>query len=747
MSIKQLSIFEVLPPDIKTAEIKHQNDLTNFDISILLSALAANAISETSSELLSALASYPNAKAIAQSFNQSKLVRELQLKRSHRNSELAKPARKGNQVSYQDQEIGKMQLLYKSPLPGELQARLAYESTIERFLEFLQKKYQIIGLHESNYHVRVFIPKTRESEDLKELWEEFIKNILFSFNGDIKNQFSGLLQTFIVLLNTLKLSKQESSAKGFGLFRMPIITRDQAELIVTWYYALLLEAKRKNKLNYSQIEELEKFECSYKSKIKNIFSLLSKFNSLSLSQVTLTPANIKLIFNEIYNCGEIMQKENYDTIPDPLLMIKPKNLGFRTSGDDNTLKDTSQFCYSCGVQLASKSKRWKAHKIVFASSTQRLQSSSQEKQPFLCSSCILLALTSPLKASHRNIILKLVQNGKKQTKIVNINEYLRMIATKEIGISSGKTIMLLSEKVKQKKEIVYVSDKLGQVQYALAKVSSIFPLEVISDFKFVLQLQGTEKELMSRHLIFIKGLMESYSQTIVISGKDINLKLGDAIRYVEQDLPYLADYTLVKASSVCARLLLEQVREKYWQIIRQDIQGENMTTDPLWKRAKLYEDVAALTGLTYAFAQSLESTAKKAMKPEDAEREVSKLIEKVDDPVAFCYYATLGNEKKISVQARLYRNSDNYFIYDQAKQLLEEKLRITEREEIDDSGKNWLSFYADDVTRAYAYFANPEQEGNYAQEKEWKNLTYNLKLSLYTRFPELVRKLSSKGDK
>jgi len=42
------------------------------------------------------------------------------------------------------------------------------------------------------------------------------------------------------------------------------------------------------------------------------------------------------------------------------------------------------------------------------------------------------------------------------------------------------------------------------------------------------------------------------------------------------------------------------------------------------KRAQLYKDVAALTGLTYAFAQSLESTAKKGMKQEDAEREVSK---------------------------------------------------------------------------------------------------------------------------
>ena len=156
------------------------------------------------------------------------------------------------------------------------------------------------------------------------------------------------------------------------------------------------------------------------------------------------------------------------------------------------------------------------------------------------------------------------------------------------------------------------------------------------------------------------------------------------------------------------------------------------------KRARLYRDVAALTGLTYAFALFLESIARKSMKQEDAEREVSKLIEKVDDAIAFGYYATLGDEKKTSVQARLYHNPDCDFIYSQTKALLND-LGISERESKDDKGKLYLQFYAEDVSRAYQHFATKD----YAQEKDWKELTYNLKLSLYTRFPELVRKLKS----
>lgn len=157
----------------------------------------------------------------------------------------------------------------------------------------------------------------------------------------------------------------------------------------------------------------------------------------------------------------------------------------------------------------------------------------------------------------------------------------------------------------------------------------------------------------------------------------------------------------------------------------------------LAKRARLYKDVAALTGITYAFALYLESIAKKVMQPEEAEREVSKLIEKVDDAIAFCYYATLGDETKKSVQARLYKNPDNYFIYERVKTLLE-NLKIDNRQEEDEVGRKYLTLYADDVLKVYTYFA----EGDYVQPKDWNELTYHLKLSLYTRFPELVRKIN-----
>jgi len=61
----------------------------------------------------------------------------------------------------------------------------------------------------------------------------------------------------------------------------------------------------------------------------------------------------------------------------------------------------------------------------------------------------------------------------------------------------------------------------------------------------------------------------------------------------------------------------------------------------------------------------------------------------------------------------------------------------------DEKGKKYLSLYADDILNIYQYFA----ANGYSQEKEWKDLTYQLKLSLYTRFPELVRKQKSTIEK
>jgi len=379
-------------------------------------------------------------------------------------------------------------------------------------------------------------------------------------------------------------------------------------------------------------------------------------------------------------------------------------------------------------------------RFMFERPSQRRQSSSGEGRPHICASCSALAFASPLKVTDESIILRLSPVDKLASSSIKLKDYVRMLTNKEMHISVGKYVVLASDRT-NKGDLA--APKLGQVQYALAKVASIFPQEVLADFKFWLVLQGSEIELPSRHLLFIKGLMESYRQSIITGGKDINMGLGDAIRYIQQDLPYLADYSLVKIASISDRLKLEQTRSIYWEEIK-DFMDSNLQ---LSQRAKLYRDIAALTGLTYAFVSALESRAKKSEEQKKDEkytaREVSKIIEKSDDAIAFCYYATLGDTTKERVEARLYHSPGNDFIHSQTLVLLGD-LAISGREDKDDKGSAYIQLYADDVSKAYMHFANQKC---YSQDKGWKELTYNLKLSLYTRFPELVRKLKSTSEK
>lgn len=842
---KQVSLFDYW--DVQHQQVLKQDakdDVGNSHlIVILLSALAAKAISDDHRlELIATLTPYPQAIAIAQSFSQSKLVRELRLKHNSATNQLPKLDFQGNQVIYQGQVIGETKLLFKSPLPGELQAKLAIESAIERFLEYLQKVYYIVALNESARHVLVFIPGEQHLIDLKEIWDYFIKKVAFSAYGDTKHQLPGLVQTFIVMLNAITLS-----GRGFSTLEVPILTKEQSNVLAAWYFAVIRDVGERQKVRQSQIEQLRKYlessdlsdkerkskekdlqakevmqdkeakkyteyfqksftkdletekmawqelktleikllepglskseqrklqnqqiklkekvffsqdSAEYKinlinqaggnpfnfvqldkkqnpDKFKVIDSIAKNFKKTATDQINSTRGDI---FTQcIYEMYRLLENPPSDPLPEPLLTEHSILPEVRSPGDESR-----EFCYSCGVAIAPKTARWQVLRFMFERPSQRRQSASGEGRPHICASCSALAFASPLKVTDESIILKLEPSDKSAASELKVKDYIRMLTNKELHLSAGRYLLLASDKTNTGD---LASQKLGQVQYTLAKVASIFPVEVLTDFNFFLITQSSQPiPLKSRHLVFIKGLIEGYSQSIIASGKDINMTLGDAVRYVEQDLPFLADYTLTKVAGVSKNIELEKIREYYWKTVQKDLKliGVSMSSQ-MSKRATLYRDVAALTGLTYAFAQSLESTARKARKQEDVEREVSKLIEKVDDAVAFCYYATLGDEKKTSVQARLYENPENYFIYAQAKDLLEQ-LKIVGREEKDDAGKNWLNLYADDVINAYAHFA----QNDYAQEKDWKELTYQLKLSLYTRFPELVRKLKSTSEK
>ena len=146
------------------------------------------------------------------------------------------------------------------------------------------------------------------------------------------------------------------------------------------------------------------------------------------------------------------------------------------------------------------------------------------------------------------------------------------------------------------------------------------------------------------------------------------------------------------------------------------------------KQAEFYHDVAALTGVTYAYCDYVRGELRKKESPDTVQREVKKLIEKVVNPSFFNYEAAAVLP---GTRATMYRSDDNYFCYDQAKRLLEDtlKLDLSGREGHTDKGQESLTVFFDDILNAYA--ALSKKYDNKAQQRK---LSYQLKLNLHAKF-------------
>ena len=86
---------------------------TDQQIKVLLSSLALNIIDERQ-VLIQRLANLPNVIAIAQTFGSPKLIRGLKLSNKVVNADLPELEYRQDRVFYQEQELGKIQILYKS---------------------------------------------------------------------------------------------------------------------------------------------------------------------------------------------------------------------------------------------------------------------------------------------------------------------------------------------------------------------------------------------------------------------------------------------------------------------------------------------------------------------------------------------------------------------------------------------------------------------------------------------------------
>lgn len=672
----------------------------------------------------------------------------------------------GDVVYWQGQKIGKLLTLYKPPLPEEWQARIAYESFLDRFVIFSQSNYQMLLLYETEQSFRFWVER---EFSLEILWQRFIE---YAFSEP------ELQKTFVLMLNSIDIGD------SFHTIEIPIVTNSQGKILAAYFFgfqrslkAILEGLERKIRAYQDKIRELTQrlhtsnLESSEKESLKQKIGEIQKehdklsskhekhsqslavfddvtgqltnserdelkqlsalFSSKALEKLTARPDSVQNRFEQI---PSLLRPVNLYSFPVLLseIVIVPD---IRLIGD--LLNKT---CYVCGRKLG-RGEQVKGNKLILSSPSQTPQSGSSQKttQP-VCGVCANLAFISPIKLGGDAFVVRLREViGNKKYRYL-LEDHLRMFVLGELNVYAGRYVMLTcTERIGEKT----LMKEFSREPYALWKVATLFPADVFRTYLVEAIIEGAQVVLPGRHLAWLSALMEIFPDIKapyrLKNDKSRLTAVEKSIRHIQNEEVIFAIYELTKAFmserrggfSLAEASRLEDLRALHvWWLennpFEENVERRSRMGD-LTNKARLFRDVAGLTGILYAFATRVRSEADQ----QKAEREVEKLLEKVDEPNHFIYDAAGGLQ---SVSARLWRGPETHFIYDQAKALLEEAgIEVRENSE---NGKPSLQVTFDDISKVYTYLF----ETRYKTEKDQREFTYQVKLSLYARFPEYLGK-------
>ena len=699
----------------------------------------------------------------------------------------------GQTVTFKTQSIGKIYDYQRIVLPQEMQIRIAYDSLIERFLQFLQQKKYAIRLFENAFTISLFVPHLDFL--LEKEWVRFIQQFAYSEKE--------LYKSFTLLVNSLKLTD-----RGFGYVRFPPATKKMAHWLAAFYVATLRERVLRNADNYRQAnaasskaqENVKRYQdqlkadsltesrrMSIKSKLNNERENLNEAKQALKSALKVNQAEFNQILSGLRNQADTVDFDHAEGLSRQFNRtgamqfsygtVKLKSQGGKSSIEDTIVEilnepialpgcpfvpldiipeiivrnagdNAKNLCYSCGRSLPVKGRHQQANRFVLGDPSQRLQSGGSQAQPNVCGECLTVAFACPVKLTSGAIVVQLAPHDETDQPF-SIENHLRMLALGELNLVAGRYLLInCQEFVGSGNSRTLVSEKIGQVQYTLWRVARTFPAQALRTMKFTLFTGGTEIPLKTRHFVWLSLLNEIFSPNLVVEQRD-NIPLGQAIRLIQKDEVIAAIYKMatvdpdkreanqLRETSYREKRALEELREKHCTLLEQPPEkGEK----PKMNQAQLFRHAAGLTGLTYAYCDYVRSEVNRD-KDLNTEREVSKLIEEVTNPNFFNYAAS---KRLPRPSATMRRNDDNYFCYDQAKCLLTEELNLdlsSRGESTSERGRLQLPVYFDDIVNAYTTLF----EEYYKSDNEQRKLCYQLKLSLYAKFASLFQK-TSKGE-
>jgi hypothetical protein len=491
------------------------------------------------------------------------IIRTLCFPRFHSSPQHGLPKLEINQqkvISEKGQILGRVYLLYKRPLPNELQMRIAYENMIEEYLSYLQRSFEIVVLKQSDQAVWLFVPDD-QVPNWDNYWESFVR---WRFGME------RLVQTFVLLVNSVRLAGKGLSSVP----EIPILTDAQRWLIAGFYYATLRQTP---KLYNEQSNKLEE-DIKKDLKTKRLLSANAHYyNRTAATQVIEKMGKGTNLVGRIKQLIQMKDSEFHRL--DALLKYQPNFSYIRTAGDK-----ADDFCYSCGRELNETEPKLKANKFIFSSPSQRSQSNSSEAQPNVCYDCAVIGFASPVKLVDEGFVVTFIPKEKEFDRY-SVENYIRQYTLAELNLIAGQRIVLpcpYNEHIPKKSGREALNKAMGTVQYALYKLATLFPVEVFENFDVLISFRGTggdcEVKLPERQLITLKLLLDRFGNPRAITfekgRKKLNDAVADAIRYIQADQVTFAEYVLTKEYSEKAgkqEYLADDLHRKFTELLREEI--------------------------------------------------------------------------------------------------------------------------------------------------------------------------------
>ena len=699
-------------------------------------------------------------------------------------------------IQFVGESIGEIYSYYRTVLPQEMQIKIAYDSLIERFWGFVQQRKCAIRLSENDLAIRIFVPQTDPDTEfnLMSEWDKFIK---FAYSE------AELYKSFTLLVNSLKLTNRGFGYVRFPpatrdmthwLAAFYIATLRERVLRNADNYKKADQALRKVRDNVKKYQDqlrtdglTEKSRTSIEVKLGDESQKMNDAVRARTSALKVNQEKLDQILSDVRHQTDTIRFDYAEKLSHQFNRtgsmqfsygtVKLKSQGGKSSVENTIVEilnesiappscpfvsfnempeiivrgagdDAKNLCYSCGKPLPAKEKHQQANRFVLGDPSQRLQSGGSQTQPDVCGECLTIAFACSVKLTSGAIIVQLAPNDQTDRSF-SIENHLRMLTLGELNLVAGRYLLInCREFVGSGNSRTLVSEKIGQVQYTLWRVACTFPAAALHPMKFTLFTGGAKIPLKTRHFVWLSLLNEIFSPNLVVGQRD-NIPLGQAIRLIQKDEVISAIYRLVTAESTEAKQLsdwsysekrwLEELREKHCTLlVEQSSKGDKLMS----KQADFYRDIAALTGLTYAYCDYLRGELRKKentgkVQPGAVQREVKKLIEKVVNPSFFNYEAS---DVLPGTRATMYCSDDNYFCYAEAKRLLVDtlKLDLSDRQGRTDKGQESLTIFFDDILNAYAALSQ-----KYCKRAQQRKLSYQLKLNLHAKFTSLF---NQKGD-